>query len=109
MCLISLVVLPAIRRLQVNEHELQGTGRSTKEILKRIDYGGSLTLLGAVSLKSWTFFFIKRDNQSNQSDFLDWFLACFLEHAIQRRPSGTSFLIGYLINKKKKNHHTNSS
>ena len=33
----------------------QGTGRSTKEILKRIDYGGSLTLLGAVSLKRWIF------------------------------------------------------
>ena len=34
--------------------KLQGTGRSTKEILKRIDYGGSLTLLGAVSLKRWS-------------------------------------------------------
>lgn len=27
----------------------QGRGSSTKEILKRIDYGGSLSLLGAVS------------------------------------------------------------
>ena len=35
--------------------KLQGTGRSTKEILKRIDYGGSLTLLGAVSLKRRSF------------------------------------------------------
>jgi hypothetical protein len=26
-------------------HVLQGKGKSTKEVLKRIDYGGSLTLL----------------------------------------------------------------
>lgn len=26
----------------------QGKGKSTKEVLKRIDYGGSFTLLGAV-------------------------------------------------------------
>jgi hypothetical protein len=28
----------------------KGTGKSTKEILRRIDYGGSLTLMGAVSI-----------------------------------------------------------
>jgi hypothetical protein len=29
--------------------KLKGSGRSAKDVLKRIDYGGSLSLLGAVS------------------------------------------------------------
>ena len=58
--------------------KLQGTGRSTKEILKRIDYGGSLTLLGAVSLKRWT----ASMRVITDLDLLGWFLAYFLEHAL---------------------------
>lgn len=34
----------------VSEELVKGKGNSTKEVLKRIDYGGSFTLFGSVSL-----------------------------------------------------------
>lgn len=57
----------------------QGKSKSTREVFKRIDYGGSLTLLGAVR----TFFSLAFRFQPRDS--LGLFVLGLLELSLQRR------------------------
>ena len=61
----------------------KGAGRSTKEILKRIDYGGSLTLMGAVSAS-----YLSTPCSCSQAD-QGGIHTILPQPTLQRKPTGT--------------------